>query len=111
MEANKSKTNIKMRLPHGAIVEIAKRAGVLPPTVSRALNGDTSSPKLPEIISATAYYLKDYNEKLTSATKTLNDVLSLMDLALETEPIKGFVDRLSKGNVKHIKKIRSTKLS
>jgi len=52
--------SIRKQLPHGAISEIAKRTGVLPPTVSRALAGDQRSPKLPMILKVTAEYLAEY---------------------------------------------------
>lgn len=67
---------IRKALPHGAIVEIAKRAGVLAPTVSRALMGDTRSPKLPDIIKATAEVLKEFKDKEREAFQELNQVLN-----------------------------------
>ena len=76
METKQDLTMIRAKLPHGAINEIAKRAGVLAPTVSRALNGDTRSPKLPEIIKAIAEYLKEYKAKQTEAVNALNEVLN-----------------------------------
>lgn len=77
METKQDLTGIRNELPHGAVVEIAKRAGVLAPTVSRALMGDTRSPKLPEIIKATAEFLKEYRERKNAATKALTEALSL----------------------------------
>lgn len=70
-------TGIRNELPHGAVVEIAKRAGVLAPTVSRALMGDTTSRKLPEIIKATAEFLKEYRERKNAASKALEEALSI----------------------------------
>jgi DNA-binding LacI/PurR family transcriptional regulator len=70
-------SGIRNELPHGAIIEIAKRAGVLAPTVSRALMGDNRSPKLPEITKATAEFLKEYREKQNEATKALTEALSI----------------------------------
>ncbi|WP_159517717.1 helix-turn-helix domain-containing protein [Sunxiuqinia indica] len=67
---------IRKQLPHGAIVQIAERAGVLAPTVSRALMGDTRSPKLPEIIKATAEVLKEFKHKEREAFDELNQVLN-----------------------------------
>lgn len=77
METKQDLTSVRNELPHGAIVEIANRAGVLPPTVSRALMGDTRSPKLPEITKATAEFLKEYRERKNAATKALTEALSL----------------------------------
>lgn len=68
-------TAIRELLPHGAIVQIAKKAGVLAPTVSRAMYGDKRSPKLPEIIKATAEYLEEYNAKKREAQKAMERVL------------------------------------
>lgn len=67
---------VKKQLPFGAINEIAKRAGVLAPTVSRALNGDTRSPKLPEIMTAIAEYLTEYKAKKQEAQKALKNALN-----------------------------------
>ncbi len=67
---------VKEMLPHGAINIIAKKAGVLAPTVTRAMNGDTRSPKLPDIINAVAEYLAEYKAKEQAAIQSLNKVLS-----------------------------------
>ena len=88
METNKNLTSIKAMLPYGAIVDIAKRAGVLAPTVSRALKGDSRSPKLPEIIKATAEYLREYKAKENEANQALNE-------ALNTESSEQFADRMN----------------
>lgn len=68
-------TEVRKQLPHGAIVEIAKRAGVLTPTVSRALYGDKRSPKLPEIIKAVAEFLAEYKAREQAAIKAFNEVM------------------------------------
>ena len=68
--------SIRGQLPHGAIAEIARRAGVLIPTASRALSGDTRSPKLPEITKAAAEYLTEYKAKQREATRALNDLMN-----------------------------------
>lgn len=69
-------TGIKEQLPHGAIAQIARTAGVLAPTVSRALNGDKRSPKLPDIIKATADFLTEYRAKEKAAATALNQLLA-----------------------------------
>lgn len=73
---NFATSGVRDQLPHGAIVQIAKRAGVLTQTVSRALKGDTRSPKLPEIIKATAEYLKEYKAKENEANQALDEALN-----------------------------------
>jgi len=77
MEAIQKLTAIRKMLPHGAIIKIATRAGVLAPTVSRALKGDTRSPKLPEIIKATAEYLTEFKEKENEAIQALYEALNI----------------------------------
>jgi len=69
-------TAIRELLPHGAIVQIAKKAGVLAPTVSRAMYGDKRSPKLPDIIKATAEYLAEYKAKENEAVQAFNEVMN-----------------------------------
>jgi len=88
METNQKLTSIKGQLPHKAIVDIARRAGVLAPTVSRALKGDTRSPKLPEITKATAEYLKEYKARENEANKALDE-------ALNAEPSEQFSARMN----------------
>ena len=68
---------IRKQLPHGAIVEIAKKAGVLPQTVSRALRGDKRSPKLPDIIKATAGYLAEKKTKEKEALEAMNQAMEI----------------------------------
>jgi hypothetical protein len=75
MNAENDLTSIRKQLPHGAVIEIAKRAGVLAPTVSRALMGDKRSPKLPEITIEAAKYLSEFKARETEAAKALNEVL------------------------------------
>jgi Transcriptional regulators len=75
MSENIDMEAIREQLPHGAIVQIAKKAGVLTSTASRALHGDKRSPKLPEIIKATAEYLEAYNAKKREAQKAMERVL------------------------------------
>ena len=67
---------VRKLLPHGAIKVIAKKAGVLAPTVSRALNGDKRSPKLPDIIKATAEYYTDYVARKNEALEALNKAVN-----------------------------------
>ena len=67
---------IRELLPHGAIVQIAKKAGVLAPTVSRALHGDKRSPKLPDIIKATAEYLAEYKAKEREALEAISEAMN-----------------------------------
>lgn len=76
MESKQGLAGIKEQLPHGAVVEIAKRAGVLAPTMSRALMGDIRSPKLPEMMKATAEYLTEYKIKTKEAAKLLNEAIN-----------------------------------
>lgn len=76
MNLKQDLTGIREQLPHGAIVQIAKRAGVLAPTVSRALMGDKRSPKLPEIMKAASEYLSEYKTKEREAVQALNAALS-----------------------------------
>lgn len=66
---------IRKELPHGSILAISKKAEVRTSTVSRALNGDKRSPKLPEIIKATVEVYKDYRNKLNEAEKELNELI------------------------------------
>ena len=67
---------IRKELPHGAIIVIAKKANVLPQTVSRALLGDKRSSKLPQIIKATAEYLAAYKKEVNEAKEAINAVLN-----------------------------------
>ena len=69
-------TALRAQLPHGAIVDIAKRAKVNPPTVSRAMHGDKRSPKLPDIIKATADYLEEYKTKEKEAAQALKKAIA-----------------------------------
>lgn len=69
MSTNIDLQAIRKELPHGAILAISKKAEVRTSTVSRALRGDKTSPKLPEIIKATAEVYGDYREKMNEAER------------------------------------------
>lgn len=62
---------LRKMLPHGAINEIAEKAGVKAPTVSRAFKGDKRSPKLPDIVKATAEYFTEYRAKQEEANRAI----------------------------------------
>lgn len=67
---------IRKQLPHGSVKIIAEKVGVNIGTVSRALSGDKRSPKLPEIIKATAEYLAEFKAKENAAFDALNKVVN-----------------------------------
>lgn len=69
-------SEIKKQLPHGAIKEIAQRSGLSTTTVSQIFNGIIESPKLSEVLKATAEYLKEYKAKENEAVNALNEVLN-----------------------------------
>ena len=67
---------IKEALPFGAISVIARKVGVQNSTVSRVLEGEVKSPRIAEIVKATAEYLKDYNATKKAAFDQLKEVLN-----------------------------------
>lgn len=67
--------SIRKLLPHGTVLKIAEKAGVTAGTVSRALHGDKRSPKLPEIIKATAGFLAEHKARELEAMQALNQAL------------------------------------
>jgi transcriptional regulator with XRE-family HTH domain len=67
--------SLKKSLPHGAVKEIAKKMGLSTYTISRALNGHDKSPRLSDIIKATADYLAEFKAKEVEALQALNNVL------------------------------------
>lgn len=69
-------TTIRKDLPHGAINEIAKKAGVTNITVSRAFSGDTRSPKLPEVQKAVAEFITEWKKKKKEAERALQTALN-----------------------------------
>jgi len=66
---------LKRQLPSGAIKEIAKITNTSKSTVCIVLGGKSESPKKPEILKATADYLKEYKEKERKAKEALQKAL------------------------------------
>ncbi|MDR0420424.1 MAG: hypothetical protein LBH30_03110 [Prevotellaceae bacterium] len=62
---------LKKQLPSGAIKEIAKRANTSKSTICIVLGGKSDSPKKPEILKATAQYLKEYKTRERKAKEAL----------------------------------------
>lgn len=91
MEINEVLSELRNRLPHGAIKTISDRSGINYYTVLRVMNGDTASNQTADVINAATEYYIEYQQKLDVATKTLTDVLALIDKVLETEPIREVV--------------------
>ncbi len=73
---NAQLTGLKKRLPHGSVKEIARRTNLSTATISQVLNGNITSPKQSEILTATAEYLTEYRAKETEAIQALNKVLN-----------------------------------
>lgn len=67
---------VRKQLKHGSVVLIAQKAGVNVGTVSRALSGDKRSPKLPDILKATAEILAEYKAKELEAMEAINEVMN-----------------------------------
>ncbi|WP_321287823.1 hypothetical protein [uncultured Sunxiuqinia sp.] len=67
---------IKSKLPHGAIKEIAQRTNLSTSTISQVLNSKTKSPQLAEILKATAEVLKEFRDRERKALAELDMVLN-----------------------------------
>jgi transcriptional regulator with XRE-family HTH domain len=67
---------LKKKLPHGAIKAIAQSTGISTTTISQVLNGNITSPKQSEILTAAAEYLTEYRAKEKEAIEALNKVLN-----------------------------------
>jgi AcrR family transcriptional regulator len=66
---------VRKTLPHGAMQEIAKRVRLSRGTITMVFNGKTKSPKINEILKATAEYLAEYKAKQNEVKELLNNVL------------------------------------
>jgi predicted transcriptional regulator len=74
---NMELSEIKKQLPHGAIREIAKRLNVTEGLISRIYSGKIeNSPKTPEVIKATAEYLKEYKAREIEAKEAITEALN-----------------------------------
>lgn len=67
---------IRTKLPHGAMQEIAKRVNLSRGTITMVFNGTINSPKINEILKATAEYLAEYKAKEKEAKSLLEAALS-----------------------------------
>ncbi len=67
---------LKNQLPNGAIREISRRMKISPATISNVLNEKTGSKKKPEIIKATAEYLKEYKSRENEASEAITEALN-----------------------------------
>ncbi len=75
MSTNIDLQAIRKELPHGSILAISKRAEVTTSTVSRALRGDKTSPKLPNIINATVEVYGEFRAKMNEAERAFNELM------------------------------------
>lgn len=76
METINDLSDVRKRLPHGAVKAISHRSGIGYYTVLRVLNGDTNSQHLPEVLKATAQYLAEFKSKTTKAMKSISAALN-----------------------------------
>ncbi len=76
MRTSTDLSEVKSKLPHGAIKSISVQSGIGYYTVLRVLNGDTRSIHLADVLKATAEYLAELNRKEKKAKKALKQALN-----------------------------------